>query len=424
MTIAAGTKFDPNATRVSGAPNAPYFIPEQPVAAGTAVPNQSKPIPELFQPITIRDVTFHNRIFMSPMAQYSGHDGFPSPWHMPHIGAIIARGPGLTFIEATAVSALGRVTPEDIGLWSDAHAAGLKPFVDFAHSQNQKIGIQFVHGGRKASVQALWLSSPNGTVPKEDGGWPDQVYGPSALRYADSAPDPKEVTKEHIKKAIEEFKEAARRAVEIGFDVIELHGAHGFLLNSFISATSNQRTDEYGGSWDKRIRFNLEVIDAVRSVMPEGMPLFYRISATEYLEDEPEETWKVEDTVKFAEVISKHGVDLIDLSSGGNDRRQDIRFSRLGQVPFSAAVKKAHGDKILVAAVGGIDNGKDAQDILAEGKADIAFVGRHFQKNPGAVWQFAQELGVDVFLPYQIEWWTVGRGQSGKRRAVALNGSG
>ncbi|TCD69519.1 hypothetical protein EIP91_007449 [Steccherinum ochraceum] len=415
--------FDVDTPRVPGAPNAPYFIPDQPVAAGTAVANQSKPIPELFKPITIRGVTFHNRIFVSPMAQYSGEDGFPSPWHTVHIGGTVVRGPGLTFIEATAVSAKGRVTPEDIGIWSDAHAAAYKPLVDLAHSQNQKIGIQLVHGGRKSSVQTLWLSHPNGTVPKEAGGWPDEVSAPSAVKYADYTPAPKEMTKEDIKTVVEEFKAAAKRAVEVGFDVIELHGAHGFLLSSFISPTSNQRTDDYGGSWEKRIRFNLEVIDAVRSVMPDRMPLFYRISATEYLEDLPEPSWKIEDTVKFADIISKHGVDLIDLSAGGNDSRQEVRFARLHHVPFSAAVKKAHGDKITVGAVGGINNGKDAQEIIGGGKADVVFVGRHFQKNPSAVWQFAEELGVDVVLPYQIEWATVGRGQSVQRRADALNGA-
>ncbi|TCD69518.1 hypothetical protein EIP91_007448 [Steccherinum ochraceum] len=420
MTITTSTMFDIESPRVLGAPSVPYYIPDQPVAAGTAVVGQSEGIPELFKPLTIRGVTFQNRIFVSPMAQYSVADGFPSPWHTAYIGGTVIRGPGLTFVEATAVSPAGRVTPEDTGIWSDAHAAAHKPFTDLAHSQNQKIGIQLVHGGRKSSVQTLWLAHPNATVPKDAGGWPDQIYAPSAIRYADYMPMPKEMTREDIKTVVEEFRAAARRAVEVGFDVVELHGAHGFLLSSFISPTSNQRTDEYGGSWDNRIRFNLEVIDAVRSVMPESMPLFYRISATEYLEDLPEPSWKIQDTVKFAEIISTHGVDLIDLSAGGNDSRQEVRLGHLHHVPFAQAVKNAHGDRLVVGAVGGIANGNDAQDVLSEGKADVVSVGRYFQKNPGAVWKFAEDLGVDIVLPYQIEWPTVGRGESVQRRAVAL----
>ncbi|TCD68493.1 hypothetical protein EIP91_010668 [Steccherinum ochraceum] len=418
MTLSV-LNFDIDASRVARADNVPFSVPAQEIPAGTAIPYQAsgKPVPELFQPLTIRGVTFQNRIWVAPLAQYSSDNGMPTPWHKAHLGGLIIRGPGLTMMEATAVSPYGRSTPEDSGIWSDEHVAAFKEITDFAHSQNQKIGIQLVHAGRKASYRAMWLAKAGTEITEEQGGWPDRVYAPSAARFSDKLPLPKEMTNEDIKRAVTEFKEAAKRAVEAGFDLVELHGAHGFLLSSFTSPAANHRTDDYGGLWENRVRFSLEVIDAVRSIIPKSMPLFYRISATDFLEDQPEPSWRVEDTVKFAGILAEHGVDLIDISAGGNSPKQEIRFNgRMHQVPYAEAVKKAHGGRIHVAAVGGITNGTDAQSIVAEGKADVVFVGRQFLKNPGTVWQFAEELGVDIIHSYQTEWTVVGRGQPVQRR--------
>jgi len=341
---------------------------------------------------------------------------------IPAVGGIATRGPGLSIMECTAVQSRGRITPEDAGIWDDRHVAEYKVITDFVHSQNQKIGIQLAHAGRKASTRAAWLQSHEFgvglLVAEEDGGWPNDLIAPSAIPWSSKLGNPRAMTVEEIQESLEDWKKAARRAVDAGFDVIELHGAHGFLLMEFVSPTSNKRTDQYGGSWENRIRYPLEVIDAIRSVIPKDMPLFYRISATEWCEKSlpNEPSWTVEDTVKFAGIIAEHGVDLIDLSSGGNNENQKVESGHLYQVPMAAAVKKAHGDKILAAAVGGITNGTDAQNILAEGSADVCLVGRAFQKNPGTVWKFAEDLGVEIFMSHQIEWPYVGRGGSVVRR--------
>jgi len=394
------------------APNTPYFTPAQVPPSGTALNPQpdGNPIPKLFQPIRIRGVEFHNRIFLSPLCQYSADDGKLTAWHQAHLGGIFTRGPGLSIIEATAVTPEGRITPEDAGIWSDAHVEPLRTIVEFAHSQGQKIGIQIGHAGRKASTVAPWLG---GSIASEAaGGWPENVWAPSAIPFHPDYPHPKALTKEGIAGLVKAFVDAARRALQAGIDVIELHNAHGYLLHEFVSPVSNTRTDEYGGSFENRIRFTLEVIDAVRAVIPKEMPLFLRISATDWLEetlpDQP--SWRIEDTVKFAGIIAEHGVDLIDVSTGGNHPAQSVKIGPLAhvdaayQAPFAEAVKKAHGDKILVAAVGGIKTGTIASAVLDKEQADVVIVGRQFQKDPASVWTFAEELGVDIKVAHQIEW--------------------
>ncbi|KAJ3509705.1 hypothetical protein NLJ89_g5070 [Agrocybe chaxingu] len=259
------------------APGISYFTPKQSPPAGTAInPQKSgKPIPKLFQPLKIRGVEFQNRIFLSPLCQYSTKDGLITPWHTAHLGGILSRGPGLTIVEATAVVPEGRITPEDAGIWSDAHIKPFAQIVEFAHSQNQKIAIQLAHAGRKASCIPPWVAKEP-IAPKEAGGWPDDVWGPSTVPFHETYPKPKELTKEGIKRVVQAFADAAKRAVAAGFDVIEIHNAHGYLLSSFVSPTSNKRTDEYGGSFENRIRLTLEVVDAVRAVIPETTPLFLR----------------------------------------------------------------------------------------------------------------------------------------------------
>ncbi|KAH9484842.1 NADPH dehydrogenase afvA [Psilocybe cubensis] len=401
---------------MSGAENLPapgvsFYTPFQNPPAGTASNKQpnGKPIPKLFQPLKIRGVEFPNRIFLSPLCQYSAKDGIVTPWHLAHLGGIISRGPGLSFVEATAVTPEGRITPQDVGIWSDAHADALAHVVEFAHSQSQKIGIQLAHAGRKASTVAPWL---NGSLAgPELGGWPDDIWGPSSIPFTPGDPNPKELTVEGIKKIVNAFAEGAKRAVKAGFDVIEIHNAHGYLLSSFVCPTSNKRTDNYGGSFANRIRFTLEVVDAVRAVIPKTMPLFLRISGTEWLEfvAPNEESWTSKDTVRIAPILAEHGVDLLDVSAGGNDCRQKVRSGPEYQVSFAADVKAAHGSKILVGAVGGLYEAKTAEGVLESGRADVIFIGRQFQKNPGQVWAIADELAIDAKFASQMQWGFKGR---------------
>ncbi|KAF8962602.1 hypothetical protein BDZ97DRAFT_1105695 [Flammula alnicola] len=393
-----------------GAPGISYYTPQQNPPAGRAIDPQpsGKTIPLLFQSLKIRGVEFQNRIFLSPLCQYSAQNGMVTPWHLAHLGGILTRGPGLTFVEATAVLPEGRITPECSGIWSDAHIKPLSQIVEFAHSQGQKIAIQLAHAGRKASTLVPWtLPVPPLAIP-EYGGWPDDVWAPSALPFIPAYAKPRELTVDGIKRVVTAFVDAAKRAVAAGFDVIEIHAAHGYLLSSFMSPQANKRTDEYGGSFENRIRLTLEVVDAVRAVIPEDMPLFCRVSGTEWMEevapDEP--SWRVEDTARLAPILAEHGVDLFDVSSGGLDARQKIRSGPEYQVPLAAAAKKAigkiPGSRMLVSAVGGLFEGKVAQDILESGRADVVFVGRGFQKNPGLVWAMADELGVKLHLARQI----------------------
>ncbi|KAK0211887.1 NADH:flavin oxidoreductase/NADH oxidase [Armillaria fumosa] len=386
------------------APGVSFFTPAQNPPAGTALVLQSdgKQIPSLFQPITIRGVTFQNRIFLSPLCQYSCEGGMATPWHIGHLGGISTRGPGLTFVEATAVVPEGRITPNDLGIWSDDHIAPLAAIVEFAHSQNQKIAIQIAHAGRKASTNAPWIEDVN-LAGVEMGGWPDEVVAASPIAFGDTYATPRELSKDDLKGLVESFKLAAQRAVKAGFDVVEVHSAHGYLLCGFLSPTSNKRTDEYGGSFENRIRFPLEVVDAVRSVIPESMPLFFRISGSECLEkslpDVP--SWRSEDTVRFAPILAQHGVDLLDVSSGGNNIKQTFTSGPAYQAHLAHDVKKTNPG-LLVSAVGCINDGHIAQNVLDRGQADAVFVGRLFAVNPGLVWAFADDLGVTIQVANQV----------------------
>ncbi|KAI0775531.1 hypothetical protein BD413DRAFT_602773 [Trametes elegans] len=397
------------------APGVPYYTPAQYPAAGTAAEEENA-VPTLFKPIKIRGVEFQNRIWVSPMCQYSADDGKLMDWHLAHLGGIFTRGPGLTVIEATAVTPEGRITPEDSGLWNDEQIEPLRRIVQFAHSQNQKIAIQLAHAGRKASTVAPWLDM-GATATETVGGWPNDVVAPSAIPYNENFPKPKELDKEGIKRVVTAFVAAAKRALKAGFDVIEIHNAHGYLLDSFISPATNKRTDEYGGSFENRIRLTLEIVDAVRAVIPPSMPLLLRISATDWLEESlpSEPSWRSEDTVRLAGILAEHGVDLLDVSTGGLHPQQKIKGGPAYQAPFAEAVKKAHGDKILVGSVGNITDGKTAQNVLDKGQADVIFVGRQFQKNPGTVWAFAEDLDVALTQAHQIEWGFKGRGKLGRK---------
>lgn len=277
---------------------------------------------------------------VSPMCQYSAEDGHHTAWHFAHLGGMIMRGPGLTMVEATSPTPEGRITPEDSGLWKDSQIEPLKRIVEFAHSQNQKIGIQLGHAGRKASTVAPWLSS--GDVADEHvNGWPSNVYGPSAIPYNDKHAMPKEMTKADIENLKSAWVASVERALTAGFDVIEIHNAHGYLLHNFVSPASNQRTDEYGGSFENRIRLTLEIVDLTRKTVPKDMPVFLRISATDWLENVKDvEGWTVEETVKLSEILAERGVDLIDVSSGGNDPRQQIKTGPGYQVSVRSLASK------------------------------------------------------------------------------------
>ncbi|KAA8646877.1 hypothetical protein EYZ11_010037 [Aspergillus tanneri] len=392
---------------VEPAPGISYFTPAQSTPAGTAANPQSngKKVPKLFQPLTVRGVTFQNRIGLAPLCQYSAHDGHMTDWHVAHLGGIAQRGPGLLIIEATAVQAEGRITPQDVGLWKDSHIEPMRRVIDFVHSQGQKIGVQLAHAGRKASTVPPWITTAV-TATEEVGGWPANVKGPGDIPYSDEFPAPKAMTKEDITAFKNAWVAAVKRALAAGSDFIEIHNAHGYLLSSFLSPSANNRTDEYGGSFENRIRLSLEIAQLTRDTAGPDVPVFLRISATDWLEETlPEQGWRSEDTVRFAQTLVQQGaVDLIDISSGGVHQAQKVISGPGFQVPFAVAVKKAVGDKLLVAAVGAITTGKQANQVLEEDGIDVALVGRGFQKDPGLAWTFAQHLDVELSQAAQIRW--------------------
>ncbi|KAL4970950.1 NADH:flavin oxidoreductase/NADH oxidase [Aspergillus stella-maris] len=396
------------------APGISYFTPAQEPPAGTAADPQSNqaPIPKVFQPIKVRGLTLHNRIGLSPLCQYSADDGHMTAWHMAHLGGIAQRGPGFLMIEATAVEPEGRITPQDLGLWKDSQIKPMKDVIEFAHSQNQIIGVQIAHAGRKASTVAPWLSFGDAATEKV-GGWPDRVKGPSNIPFTDRFPVPKEMTKKDIEDLKVSWVAAVKRAVSAGADFVEIHNAHGYLLSSFLSPAVNTRNDEYGGSFENRIRLSLEIAKLTREAVPDHLPVFLRVSATDWLEDSQagQPSWKLEDTVKFAEALAESGhIDVLDVSSGGTHAAQKIHAGPGFQAPFAVAVKKAVGDKLIVGTVGMIDSGTLANKLVEEEGLDLTLIGRGFQKNPGLVWTFAEELGVEIGMANQIRWGFASRG--------------
>lgn len=334
-------------------------------------------------------------------------------WHETHLGGIIQRGPGLACFEATAVTPEGRITPQDCGLWKDSQMKPLKEIVDFAHSQSQNVMLQLGHAGRKASTVAPWISSGATATPELDG-WPDNCLSASAEAYDERYPKPKEMSLDDIEAFKSAFSESVRRAVDVGFDAIEIHAAHGYLLHQFYSPATNKRSDRYGGSFENRVRLLLEVVELSRSQMPSTMPLVVRVSATDWLEEAGIEGWTVDQTIQLGEILAEMGVDLLDVSSGGLHPAQKIKGGPGYQVQFAKAVKDKVGSRLLVATVGSITSGKQAQSILDETNVDIIIAGRMFQKNPGLVWAWADELGVEIQQANQIRW-------AFGRRGVAKN---
>ncbi|KAH8647252.1 putative NADH oxidase [Xylariales sp. PMI_506] len=405
---------------VTPAPGISYFTPAQDPPAGTQLNGDSK----LFSPLTIRGLTLQNRMFLSPLCQYSARDGYATDWHLTHLGGIIQRGPGLAIVEATGVQPNGRITPWDLGLWEDGQIEPLRRITEFAHSQNQKIAIQLGHAGRKASTAVPWLTG-NAVSGKDVGGWPDDLVAPSAISWADNVnPVPRAMSKAEIEAFKSDFVAASLRAVRAGFDAIEIHGAHGYLIHQFLTPVSNHRTDEYGGSFENRTRLLLELVEAVRAAIPQTVPLLVRISSTDWIEfgddalkAEFPESWTVAQSARLALLLAERGVDLLDVSSGGAHPKgsSPIKGGAGYQVPFAQEIKKAVGDKLLVSSVGSINNGKLAEEVVQSG-VDAVMCGRWFQKNPGLVSAFADDIGVDVKMANQIGWGFGGRGNQGRKK--------
>ncbi|MDN5895896.1 MAG: NADH:flavin oxidoreductase/NADH oxidase [Nocardioides sp.] len=345
----------------------------------------------LFSPIQLRDLAIKNRAWVSPMCQYSAVDGVPNQWHLVHLGGFAKGGAGLVMAEATAVVPEGRISPNDAGLWNDEQRAAWAPIVDFIHGQGAAAAIQLGHAGRKASTQTPWEG--RGVVEDADGGW--DVVAPSPIAYPDMKV-PHELTVAEIAEVVDAFGAAAQRAVEAGFDVVEIHGAHGYLLQEFLSPLSNRRTDDYGGSLPNRARFLLEVVAEVRRRTPSGMPLLARISGSDWHDD----GWSVEDSVELAPLLSEVGADLVDVSSGGNAVVR-IPLEPGYQVRFAHAVRAKTG--VATGAVGLITEARQAEEILAGGSADVVFLGRALLREPHWPLLAAHELGDDIAWPLQYD---------------------
>ncbi len=344
----------------------------------------------LFSPLQIKSVFFKNRIVISPMCQYSAIDGFANDWHLVHLGSRAVGGAGLVIQEATAVSPEGRISPEDLGLWQDEQVSKLQQITQFIKSQHAVPGIQLAHAGRKASVSSPW--NGNNKLDLSHGGW--QEVAPSSVGYQQEE-SPHALDKVGIEKLISDFKSASRRAFQAGYQVLEIHAAHGYLLHEFLSPLSNFRRDEYGGSFENRIRILLEVVNAVLSEWPSGLPLFVRISATDWAEG----GWDELQSVELSKILKAKGVDLMDISSGGAVRDQQISLEPGYQVPFAEKIRKEAG--ILTGAVGLITTPKQAEEIIAKGKADLVLFARESLRNPYLGLNFANELDIDVSWPNQ-----------------------
>lgn len=348
----------------------------------------------LFSLLQIKSIILKNRIVVSPMCQYSAEDGFANNWHLVHLGARAVGGAALIIQEATAVSPEGRISPDDLGIWQDSHIEKYKEINSFILQQNAFPGIQLAHAGRKASSSAPWKGYRKLTL--EENGW--RTVAPTAIRYADEeALPPLELDKNGINKIIEDFKAAVLRAHEACFKVIEIHAAHGYLLHQFLSPLCNSRNDEYGGSFENRIRLVLEVTEAVQQVWPNDLPLFVRISATDWAEG----GWDIEEAVMLAKILKDMGVDVIDCSSGGAVSHQKIVVEPHYQVPFAERIKK--DANVMTGAVGLITDAHQAEDIIKKGEADLVFFGRESLRNPNLALTFARELDAETMWPKQYE---------------------
>jgi 2,4-dienoyl-CoA reductase-like NADH-dependent reductase (Old Yellow Enzyme family) len=347
---------------------------------------------KLFEPYKIREIQIRNRIWVSPMCQYSSNDGMPTDWHLVHLGSRAVGGAGLVIQEATAISPEGRISPSDAGIWSPAHVDAYKAITRFINEQGAVAGIQLAHAGRKASTAEPWNGGK--LVDEAYGGW--ETVAPSTVRFADDYPKPREMNADDIRKAADDFVSSAIRAVEAGFQVIEVHAAHGYLLHEFLSPLSNKRADEYGGSLESRMRFPLMVAREVRNSVPNELPVFVRISASDWAEG----GWDLSQSIEFSRELKIIGIDLIDVSSGGIVPDAKIEVGPEYQVPFSKGIRNAVG--IATGAVGMITEGVPAEAILERGDADAVLIAREFLRDPYLPFHWAQALdeGID-YVPRQ-----------------------
>lgn len=348
-------------------------------------------MPHLFDELRLRDVVLPNRISVSPMCEYSCAGGLANDWHLVHLGSRAVGGAGLVFTEAAAVVPEGRISPEDLGVWDEAHFEPLVRITHFIAAQGSVAGIQLAHAGRKASTFRPWSGA--GEVSQADGGWP--TVGPSAIRFSDSYPMPGAMTVAEISAAQQAFVTAAKRSVEAGFRVIELHAAHGYLFHEFLSPLSNHRTDSYGGSLENRTRFLRDTAGAVRQTLPDGCPLLVRISATDWADG----GWDADQSVELSRSLKQLGVDLIDCSSGGNVEHQKIPVGTGYQVPFADRVRREAG--IPTAAVGLITEAAQADQIIRNGQADLVLLARALLRDPYWPLHAAAELGHPISWPVQ-----------------------
>ncbi len=351
----------------------------------------------LFSPFTLRSVTFRNRVFVSPMCQYSSEDGMPNDWHLVHLGSRAVGGAGLVCVEASGVTPVGRITPWDAGIWSDAHAGAWKRVADFIRAQGAVAGMQLAHAGRKASCDQPWRGGK--PLAAGEGGW--QTLGPSAVPFGDY-PSPRAMTRTEIEETVEDFGRGARHALAAGFDVVEVHGAHGYLLHSFCSPLSNRRDDEYGGTLDNRLRLPLAVARVVREAWPADKPVFYRLSASDWKEG----GWDLAQSIELAKRLKALGIDLVDCSSGGNAADQKIALGPGYQVPFAEAIRREAG--IPTGAVGLISDAVQAEQIVSLGRADAVLLARAMLRDPYWPRHAARELKADFPWPDQYKRCDVG----------------
>lgn len=349
----------------------------------------------LFAPLKLRDLTLPNRIAVSPMCEYSSADGFATDWHLVHLGSRAVGGAGLVITEATAVSPEGRISPADLGIWKDEHVPMLKRITDFIHQEGAYAGMQLAHAGRKASMAPPWEKTH--TVPQSEGGW--QAVSPSAIRFADAYPVPLEMDSAGMKKIVGDFTAAAKRALSASFDLVEIHAAHGYLLHEFLSPLSNHRTDEFGGSFENRARFPLEVVRAVRAVWPKHLPVFVRISATDWAPESLGASWTLTDSIAFAKLLKEAGVDLVDVSTGGNHPAQQIPLGPGYQVVHSETIHREAG--IPTGAVGMITAPAQADQIIRNGEASLVLLAREMLRDPYWPLHAAEQLQQQVTWPMQ-----------------------
>jgi 2,4-dienoyl-CoA reductase-like NADH-dependent reductase (Old Yellow Enzyme family) len=346
----------------------------------------------LFDSLAIRDLNFANRVFVSPMCEYSSTDGYANDWHFVHLGSRAVGGAGLVCTEATAILPEGRISPQDLGIWSDDHIEPLARIVRFIHEQGSIAGMQLGHAGRKASTRRPWEGQ--GVVPESAGGWTN-VVAPSAIAFSDHYPMPQAISREGIQATVAGFADAARRACEAGFRVVEIHAAHGYLIHEFLSPLSNQRSDAYGGSFENRTRILRDIVAAVRRTWPERLPLFVRISATDWIDG----GWDIQQSIELARQLKEMGVDLIDCSSGGNVPHAKVPVGPGYQTPFAEQIRREA--KIMTGAVGMITSPVQAEHILATGQADAIIMAREFLRDPYWPLRAACELGQPISWPVQ-----------------------